>query len=473
MSNGISEMTALSTPGEVGRDQRGLAAVAPEQLDHGDPLVGAGARAEVVDELHAARDRGREADAVIGAVDVVVHRLRDRDHGHALVVHPQPVRERVVAADRDQHVDPDRLDHAQGVVGEVERPFAVDAVREVRRHVLRPDAARVRARGVEERAAGAVDRAHRVLLERQEVPRLRGGVVRIVLEQRRPAAAEPDHLVPLVRDAVDDGLDARVEARHVAASGQDSDPHSRPLVSAVGPKSRVTLLRHTAAARRPMYSFDADTNSGAAEVRRFRAESTQLHSADAIRRRGRPRRGAARGCLGARRRRVAGRRRHDRAALRAAGRLAAARQQDQGARLLPELVARSARAADRQPLEQHRLGRQGSQLPRELGLAGGRRPQHAGDPRDPARLSRPDGDPANLPGRDHGEREDLPQEDRRASRTREAPGARRAGSRRRCTPSTTAPTPGMSSSPGAAEARSTPSASTWRRRSRSRRSSPT
>ena len=170
---------------------------------------------------------------------------------------------------------------------------------------------------------------------------------------------------------------------------------------------------------------------------------------------------------------VAGRRRHGRAALRAAGRLAAPRQQDQGARLLPELAARSARAADRQPLEQHRLGRQGSQLPRELGLAGGRRPQHAGDPRDPARLSRPDGDPADLPGRDDGEREDLPQEDRRASRTRAAPGARRAGSRRRCTPSTTAPTPGMSSSPGAAEARSTRSASTWRRRSRSRRSSPT
>ena len=66
---------------EVGGDQRRLAAVAPEQLDHRDPLVRAGARAQVVDELDAARDRGREADAVVGAVDVVVHRLRDRDHG--------------------------------------------------------------------------------------------------------------------------------------------------------------------------------------------------------------------------------------------------------------------------------------------------------------------------------------------------------------------------------------------------------
>ena len=55
-----------------------------------------------------------------------------------------------------------------------------------------------------------------------------------------------------MRNAVDDGLDARVEARHVAASGQDSDPHSRPLVARlVEPKPCDTLLGHTAAARGP------------------------------------------------------------------------------------------------------------------------------------------------------------------------------------------------------------------------------
>ena len=48
---------------------------------------------------------------------------------------------------------------------------------------------------------------------------------------------------------------------------------------------------------------------------------------------------------------------------------------------------------DRRPLEQHRLGRSRSQLPRELRLAGGGRPQHAGGAREPARLPRRDGDP--------------------------------------------------------------------------------
>ena len=95
-----------------------------------------------------------------------------------------------------------------------------------------------------------------------------------------------------------------------------------------------------------------------------------------------------------------------------ARRLAAPREQDPGTRLLPELDARPARAADRQPLEQHRLRRQGPQLPRELGLAGGGRPQHAGDPRHPPRLPGADGDPEDLPGRDDGERQDVPEEDR-------------------------------------------------------------
>ena len=83
-------------------------------------------------------------------------------------MHPQRVRERVVAADRDQDVDSERLDHPQRVIGEVERAVALDPVREMWRDLLRPDPARVRARGVQERAARAVDRADDVRVERHE-----------------------------------------------------------------------------------------------------------------------------------------------------------------------------------------------------------------------------------------------------------------------------------------------------------------
>ena len=174
-------------PGEVGGDQRRLAAVAAEELDDGDPLVRAGRCAEVVDELHAARDGGGEADAVVRPVDVVVHRLRDRHHGDALVVQAQRVREGVVAADRDQDVEAAVLDHSQRVVGEVEWALALGAVGQERRHVLRPDAGGVRARGVQDRPAVAVDRPNGASVERLEPVRGGLGPVEVVLQQ----AAQP------------------------------------------------------------------------------------------------------------------------------------------------------------------------------------------------------------------------------------------------------------------------------------------
>ena len=97
--------------GKVGGDEACLAAVPAEELDDRDALVAPGARAEVVDELDAAGDGRREADAVVGAVDVVVHRLRDRDDRHTLVVEAERVRERVVPADRSNTVVTEPVDH--------------------------------------------------------------------------------------------------------------------------------------------------------------------------------------------------------------------------------------------------------------------------------------------------------------------------------------------------------------------------
>ena len=90
-----------------------------------------------MDELDAAGDRGREPDAVVGAVDVVVHRLRDGDDRDAFVVQSQPVRQRVVAADRDQRVEAEVLDHPERVGGEVERAVADRLVGEEGGHVAR------------------------------------------------------------------------------------------------------------------------------------------------------------------------------------------------------------------------------------------------------------------------------------------------------------------------------------------------
>ena len=191
----------------------------------------------------------------------------------------KPVREGIVAADRDQHVDPERLDHAERVGREVERPFAVDPVGEVGRHVFRLHAARVRARRMQERAPGAVDRTDDVRVERQEPVGPRGGVVGIVLEQRRPAAPQADHLVSLVDDPVDDRLDAGVEPRHVAATRQDPDPHSASssLRAAASMDCSTPILIQASPARAA-----------------FGRKGRSYTAAHEIRRRRRPRGGAAR-----------------------------------------------------------------------------------------------------------------------------------------------------------------------------------
>ena len=106
-----------------------------------------------------------------------------------------------------------------------------------------------------------------------------------------------------------------------------------------------------------------------------------------------------------------------------ARRLAAAREQDQGPGLLPELAAPPPRAADRQPLEQHQLGRSRRQLSRELRLAGGGRPEHAGDPRQSSRLPGGDDDPEGPARTCRRSTARRTGSGSRASRTRAAPGA--------------------------------------------------
>src|SRR3546814_18127348 len=70
--------------GEESSEQRRLAAAAAEQLDDADPLMALDGGPERVDRLDRAADRGREADAIVGAEDVVIHRLGHGNDGHAL-----------------------------------------------------------------------------------------------------------------------------------------------------------------------------------------------------------------------------------------------------------------------------------------------------------------------------------------------------------------------------------------------------
>src|ERR1700730_12054854 len=103
-------------------------------------------------ELDRARDAGAEADAVVGAVDVVVHRLRTGDDVYCFVVQSLAVAERVVASDWDQYVDSDMLEIPEHVFRDVVDRLVVAG--EMRRHPRARQVARSSARRVEESAAG-------------------------------------------------------------------------------------------------------------------------------------------------------------------------------------------------------------------------------------------------------------------------------------------------------------------------------
>ena len=119
------------------------AGVAAHHLDDQHAVVAVGGGVQAVDRLHRDVDGGVEAEGVVGGAEVVVDRLRHADDPHAvLVVQPGGDAERVLAADRDQAVDPfarDVLDDPLGAAVLLER---------------------IGPRGAEDRAAARQDAAH-------------------------------------------------------------------------------------------------------------------------------------------------------------------------------------------------------------------------------------------------------------------------------------------------------------------------
>ena len=197
-----------------------------------------GRGAQLVDELHTAGDRGRETDAVVGPEDVVVHRLRHGNHRYAFAGKPGAVRKGVVAADRDQPVQAEPIDHRQAVVGEVEGTFgfALALTLEELRHVPGLDLGGIRSAGVQERPAGAIDGAYVTRTEWLGALDLRLGRVEVVVEQAGPTSPQTDDLIAAIDRAVDERFDARVQSGDIATAGQHSDAgHDRGTPTSSAP----------------------------------------------------------------------------------------------------------------------------------------------------------------------------------------------------------------------------------------------
>src|SRR6202022_1149365 len=141
--------------------------IAAKDAENADSLVRADSGALPLDGVAGAGDRGREADAVFGVADVVVHRLRDGDDLDAEVVELGRITERVIAADGDEVFDaapPEGRPHLAGGVPRLGRDAALGT--QGNRKVLADEMigqllyfGRIRAARVQHSAAAPVDGA--------------------------------------------------------------------------------------------------------------------------------------------------------------------------------------------------------------------------------------------------------------------------------------------------------------------------
>ena len=206
-----------------------------------------------MNEFHTARNGRREADAIIGAVDIVVHRLGNRGDVDAFAVQPLGIAQRVVTADRHQRIHAQFIQHLQRVRRKIKRAFVVGM-----RFIFQKSGdftgayfAGIGAAGVQKRAARAIDGAHPLLVQRPNIFRNRFGIFGVAIQQAAPAFANAHHFIAFVHRAIDDGLDAGIQSGHIAAARQHTNPFHR--VSPCGPSADGDSLVSAAesAATRP------------------------------------------------------------------------------------------------------------------------------------------------------------------------------------------------------------------------------
>src|SRR5258708_11720655 len=184
-------------------------------------MVALGRGMQPVDRLHGDVDGGVEAEGEIRGAQVVVDGLRHADDLAARLAELVSDAEGVLAADRDERVNPEAV---QVLLDPLDARFAVHRVG--LGHRIGPG-------GAQDRAAPGQDAADCGHVQDH----------RVALKRTAPAVPEADelHLVlgypgPHYRTA------DRVQPGTIAASGEDSDSHDAP--------SRVAS-RHTSAYERP------------------------------------------------------------------------------------------------------------------------------------------------------------------------------------------------------------------------------
>jgi hypothetical protein len=205
-----------------GGEHGGEAGVAAEDFEDHEALMGSGRGAEAVDHLDGAGDAGAEADAVVGARNVIVHGLWNADDLETFFVQTNAIAEGVVTADGDERVDAKPGEILEDFGSEVVL-FGGKFVFQMRGDVGLGNAAGIGAGRMEKGAAGAAGTIDDFFVEEEKVV----GVVVVLfadhVHEAGPAMADADNLIAFTDGAKSNAANSGIEPGNVAASGEDAD----------------------------------------------------------------------------------------------------------------------------------------------------------------------------------------------------------------------------------------------------------
>ena len=105
--------------GDVRAIERSKPRIAAEDAKNADPLVRGDCGPLTLDGIGSAGDRRREADAVLGVANVVIHGLWDSNDLDAKLIELSRVAERVITADGNEVVNAERREVRQHLLGDV------------------------------------------------------------------------------------------------------------------------------------------------------------------------------------------------------------------------------------------------------------------------------------------------------------------------------------------------------------------
>ncbi len=110
-----------------------------------------------MDEIDTPGHGSRKTDAVICPVDIVIHGFRDSHYGEAFFMNPLSIAERIVTANGNQEIDTQVFEVAEDMLGEIIEFILFCLASEKLWCRLILYFPRIRSRGMEIGAAGAIN----------------------------------------------------------------------------------------------------------------------------------------------------------------------------------------------------------------------------------------------------------------------------------------------------------------------------